>query len=326
MRRRSGRWLAALSVGFVGALVVAACGGDNRASSSTASTGGTGGTGSTGSAPARVLHVVTTTTQITDFARNIGGDQVKIYAVLKPNVDPHDYEPTPADLDAIAKADVIVKNGVALEKWFGDTIRSASPKGPIVDASQDVPLRSAAKSDEPEGDPHVWHNPQNAKVMAANIAKAFEAVDAGATPTFETNLAAYSAQLDALDANIKAQIATLPNKKLVTNHDAFGYYVDHFGLEFVGSVIPSFDSQAELSPGDINDLVAKIKAQGVKAVFSESSLPPKTAEAIAREAGVKVVDGDDALYGDTLGPVGSDGDTYLKMEEHNTKEIVANLG
>jgi zinc/manganese transport system substrate-binding protein/manganese/iron transport system substrate-binding protein len=305
-------------------VVGAACGSDNQASTPTTSAAGAG-SGST--APARVLNVVTTTTQITDFVRNIGGDQVKIYAVLKANVDPHDYEPTPVDLDAIAKADVIVKNGVELEKWFGDTIRSAGPKGPIIDASRGVTIRSGSpNSDEPEGDPHLWHNPQNAKLMVANIAHALEAVDPVATPTFERNLAAYSAQLEALDADIKAQIATLANKKLVTNHDAFGYYVDHFGLEFVGSVIPSFDSQAELSPGDINDLVAKVKAQGVKAIFSESSLPPKTAEAIAAEAGVKVVDGADALYGDTLGPEGSDGDTYLKMEEHNTREIVANLG
>jgi ABC-type Zn uptake system ZnuABC Zn-binding protein ZnuA len=311
-----------LTLGAAGLLVLAACGSNNQSSSPTTSTSGAGST-----TPAKVLNVVTTTTQITDFVRNIGGDQVKIYAVLKANVDPHDYEPTPADLDAIANADVIMKNGVELEKWFGDTIRSAGPKGPIVDASQGVTIRSGRPaSDEPEGDPHIWHNPQNAKLMVANIAHALEAVDPAATPIFERNLAAYSAQLDTLDAGIKAQIATLANKKLVTNHDAFGYYVDHFGLEFVGSVIPSFDTQAELSPADINDLVAKIKAEGVKAVFSESSLPPKTAEAIATEAGVKVVDGADALYGDTLGPEGGDADTYLKMEEHNTREIVANLG
>jgi ABC-type Zn uptake system ZnuABC Zn-binding protein ZnuA len=214
-----------------------------------------------------------------------------------------------------------------LEKWFGDTIRSAGPKGPVIDASRGVTIHSGnPDSAEPEGDPHIWHDPQNVKVMVANIAHAFEAVDPAATVTFEANLASYSAQLDALDADIKAQIAGLINKKLVTNHDAFGYYVEHYGLEFVGSVIPSFDTQAELAPGDINDLVAKIKAEGVKAVFSESSLPPKTAEAIASEAGVKVVDGPDALYGDTLGPDGSDADTYLKMMEHNTREIVANLG
>jgi zinc/manganese transport system substrate-binding protein/manganese/iron transport system substrate-binding protein len=309
------KWRAVGSIAAVGgALVLAACGGDT--SGSAASTAAT--------APAQVIDVVTTTTQITDFAKNIGGDQVKIHAVLKANVDPHDYEPTPADLDAIANADIIVRNGVDLEKWFGDTIRSAGPKGPVIEASRGVAIRNAA-SDEPEGDPHIWHDPQNAKLMVANIAHAFEAVDPAATPTFEANLAAYSAKLDALDADIKAQVATLSNKKLVTNHDAFGYYVAHYGLDFVGSVIPGFDSQAELSPGDINDLVAKIKAQGVKAVFSESSLPPKTAEAIASEAGVKIVAGEEALYGDSLGPPGSDADTYLTMMEHNTKEIVANL-
>jgi zinc/manganese transport system substrate-binding protein/manganese/iron transport system substrate-binding protein len=279
------------------------------------------------SAPAaHVLEVVTTTTQITDFVRVIGGTKVDVHAVLTANVDPHDYEPTPADLDGIAEADVIVKNGVGLEKWFDQTISDAGPKGTIVDASQGVTLRSGDGSEEEkDGDPHIWHNPQNAKVMVTNIARALEAADPEAKDTFETNLAHYISDLDALDADIKSQIATLTNKKLVTNHDALGYYVDHFGLDFVGSVIPSFDSQAELSPRDINDLVARIKGEGVKAVFSEASLPPKTAETIAAEAGVKVVAGEDALYGDTLGPPGSDGDTYLKMMAHNTKEIVDNL-
>ncbi len=279
------------------------------------------GDGATGAGPPRVLKVVTTTTQVTDLARNVGGDQVTVYPVLKANVDPHDYEPTPADLDAIAGADVIVKNGVGLEKWFDDTIASASPKGAIVDASQGIALRQSEGYD----DPHIWQNPQNAKRMVTTMAGAFSAADPSAAATFKANLAAYSAKLDALDVGVKAQIATLTNTKLVTNHDAFGYYVDHYGLDYVGSVIPSFDSQAELSPGDINDLVAKIRAEGVRAVFSESSLPPKTAAAIAQEAGVKVIAGEDSLFGDSLGPDGSDGDTYLKMIEHNTRVIVENL-
>jgi ABC-type Zn uptake system ZnuABC Zn-binding protein ZnuA len=294
------------------AILVAGCGSDIKANSAPDGT--------------RVLEVVSTTTQVTDFVRVIGGAAVKVHAVLTANVDPHDYEPTPADLDAIARADVIVKNGVDLEKWFDQTIADASPKGTIVDASHGVTIRSGSGSDErSEGDPHIWHNPQNAKVMVTNIARALAAADPAAKTVFDTNLANYTAELDALDIDIKSQIATLANKKLVTNHDAFGYYVEHYGLDYVGAVIPSFDSQAELSPRDINDLVAKIKAQGVKAVFSEASLPPKTAEAIANEAGVKVVAGDGALYGDSLGPPGSDGDTYLKMMAHDTKVIVDNL-
>ena len=102
---------------------------------------------------------------------------------------------------------------------------------------------------------------------------------------------------------------------MVTNHDAFGYYIDRYGLEFVGSIIPSFDTSTELSGRDIRDLVAKIKATGVKAIFSETSLPPRTAETIGREAGVKVVTGEDALYGDALGPPGSDGDA-LRVAIH----------
>jgi zinc/manganese transport system substrate-binding protein/manganese/iron transport system substrate-binding protein len=96
-------------------------------------------------------------------------------------------------------------------------------------------------------------------------------------------------------------------------------------MDFVGSVIPSFDTQAELSSREVTALVAKIKAEGVRAVFSESSLPPKTAATVAREAGVRVVAGEDALYGDALGPPGSDADTYLKMMRHNTRTIVEAL-
>jgi manganese/iron transport system substrate-binding protein len=178
---------------------------------------------------------------------------------------------------------------------------------------------------EPAGDPHIWQNPQNAKLMVANIERALASADPADAATFKANLDAYTAKLDALDADIARQIDSLANRKLVTNHDAFAYYVVRYHLDFIGSIIPSFDTTAELSAKDVTDLVAKIKATGVKAIFSESSLPPKTAETIASEAHVKVVEGENALYGDSLGPPGSDGATYLQMIEHNTKTIVSNL-
>jgi ABC-type Zn uptake system ZnuABC Zn-binding protein ZnuA len=265
----------------------------------------------------RLVKVVTTTTQLTDFARVVGGDHVEVYDVVKANVDPHDYEPTPSDLEAIRGADLIVRNGVGLEAWLKRTAESAGAKGRVVEATKGVALR--------RDDPHVWHDPTRASAMVANVATALGQVNPENAAAYDANASGYRAQLQALDGEIRGQLATLPSRKLVTNHDAFGYYVDHFGLDFVGSVIPSFDTQAELSSRELSQLVAKVKEQGVKAVFSESSLPPKTAEAVAREAGVKVVTGDDALYGDTLGPPGSDADTYLKMMRHNTKVIVDNL-
>jgi zinc/manganese transport system substrate-binding protein/manganese/iron transport system substrate-binding protein len=163
-------------------------------------------------------------------------------------------------------------------------------------------------------------------IMAANIERGLARVDPSSAGFYQRQLDSYLKDLRALDAWVQRQTAGLANRKVVTNHDAFGYYLDRYHLQLVGSVIPSFDSSAELSGRDIRDLVARIKATGVKAIFSETSLPPRAAETIGREAGVKVVTGEDALYGDSLGPPGSDGASYTMMIRHNTRTIVTNLG
>jgi zinc/manganese transport system substrate-binding protein/manganese/iron transport system substrate-binding protein len=230
-----------------------------------------------------------------DFARIVGGSRVEVRGVLRAGVDAHDFEPSPADILAIGDAEVVIQNGVELEEWFEDTIDSAAPRGEVVDASEGARIR-------PDKNPHIWFDPRNAKVMVDNIADALVAADPSGRATYEANRRAYASELDRLDAEIAEQLSRLTNKKFVSNHDAFAYYVDRYELEFVGSVIPSFDTQAELSSSDITDLVAKIEREGVKAVFSETSLPAKTAAAIAADAGVKIVDGEDALFGDSLGP------------------------
>jgi ABC-type Zn uptake system ZnuABC Zn-binding protein ZnuA len=266
-------------------------------------------------------RVVATTTQVADMAAVVGADRIDLVRLLKPGIDAHDYEPSPADVEAIANAQLVVENGVGLESWLHDTIESSGYDGPVVDASQGVRLRQV----DGEPDPHIWQDPRNAMVMAANIERGLARVDPGSAGFYEANLAAYRKALRALDAEVQRQTASLANRKVVTNHDAFGYYLDRYHLELVGSVIPSFDTSAELSGRDIRDLVAKIRATGVRAIFSETSLPPRAAETIGREAGVKVVTGEDALYGDSLGPPGSDGDSYIRMIRHNTRTIVSNL-
>jgi zinc/manganese transport system substrate-binding protein len=314
-------WIRNLAAGGALAVtvVVAGCG--------SADAGGSPNPAGSAGAP---LAVVATTPEVADFVRNIGAADVVVTQIIKPNVDPHEYEPTPADIQAIGAAKVVVKNGVGLEKWLDQTIESAGFTGKVVDASQGVPLRKGDPGDEEmaDGDPHIWHNPLNAKIMVAGIAKGLAAADQGHAAEYEKNLTAYSAELDELDAGNLAAFATLPadQRKLVTNHDAFGYYVDRYQLQFVGSVIPSTDTSAELSARQLTDLVAKIKATGTKAIFTESSLPPKSAEAIARQAGVQVIGGENALYGDSLGAQGTPQGTYLGAERHNTETIVRALG
>lgn len=282
---------------------------------------GSGGGDARGGAPPRRLAVVATTPVVADFTRAVGGEDVSVYEVVKANVDPHDFEPAPSDLEAIRKAAVIVQNGVGLEHWFDDVVRSAGPKGAVVDASVGVAVRKGAGGD----DPHIWHDPRNAIRMVTTIKDALAQADPVHEADYRRRFEDYVTTLRSLDQEIEGQIGGLTNRKLVTNHDSLGYYVDRYGLEFVGSIIPSFDTSAELSAKDVNDLVARIRFAGVKAVFSESSLPPRTAETIGRQAGVKVVAGDDALYGDSLGPRGSPAATYVTMMRHNTRAIVGNL-
>lgn len=270
------------------------------------------------------LDVVATTPVVADFVRNVGGDRVHVDQILKPGVDPHDYEPSPADVQAIADADLVVKNGVGLEHWLDDTVTAAGFGGPVVDTSRGVAVRAG----DGAADPHIWHDPRNATIMVGDIATALAAKDPAGAATYQANAAAYQAKLAALDERDRAEIASIPDgqRKLVTNHDAFGYYCARYGITFVGSIIPSFDSAAELSGHQLSDLVARIRSTGVRAVFSEASLPPRTAETVASEAGVRVVGGEDSLFADGLGPLDSPGGTYLGAERHNTDTIVRALG
>ncbi|MFK0047641.1 metal ABC transporter substrate-binding protein [Streptomyces sp. NPDC090741] len=306
-----------LAAAVIALASVTACGSTSAADSGASDKGGK-------------LKVVATTTQVADFVRVIGGDRVVVTQLVKSNASPHEYEPTPDVIQAIGQAQLLVKNGVGLEDdWLGKTVQTSGFRGQTVDTSADVKLRQGEgeETGKPVDDPHIWHNPENANIMCAAVEKALAGADPAHKSGYEQRFTEYAAKLDTLDKDIERQINSLPEdgRKLVTNHDAFGYYVDRYHLTFVGSVIPDFSDQAELSGSQLDSLVKKIKDEKVKAVFGESSLPPKTAKTIADEAGVKVVAGGGSLYGDSLGPEGSAGDTYLKSEEFNTKTIVGAL-
>jgi zinc/manganese transport system substrate-binding protein/manganese/iron transport system substrate-binding protein len=280
-----------------------------------------GASDSNSSAAPDALKVVATTTQIADMTRAIGGQLVKVNGLLPANADPHDFEPTPRDVGRIADARLVLEHGLKLDAWSGEMVKVSGTHATIVVVTSGVQTLASDEEGFDQGDPHVWFNVANAKVMAANIRDALIAADPTHRDAYTTQAAAYLTQLDELDSWIRQQIATIPseNRKLVTTHDAFGYYVSAYGLELAGTVMPGLDTQAEPSAKSIAALVDTIRAQHVKAIFTEASLNPKLERQIADEAGVAIVDN---LYGDALGPAGSGADTYIGMMRTDTTLIV----
>jgi len=278
------------------ALLVAGCGTDS----------GPAGPGQT--------KVIATTTQLGDFARAVGGDRAKVVQLLKPNTDPHDYEPRPHDVLDTANAEVVLENGDGLDHWMGDVIDQAGSDAAVVDLGAGVPVRAP-------GDPHWWHDPRNAEAAVVAIRDALTKANPDAKDVYARNAASYLRDLRALDRGIAACVARVPatQRKLVTDHDAFNYFARRYGIEVVGAVIPSQTTQAQPSAGDVARLTRLIRREGVKAVFPESSINPKLAKAIASQTGAT---SDLELYGDTLGPKGSAGATYLGMEQANADAMV----
>jgi ABC-type Zn uptake system ZnuABC Zn-binding protein ZnuA len=289
--------------------VLAACGGDSAAGP----TAGTGGK----------LNVVTTTTQIRSMTEAVAGELADVRSILTPGADAHEFEPKPSDVEAIATAALVLKNGIGLDDWIDKLITNAGGQRPLVTVTSGVHVRKG-DAQEPGGDPHVWLDVTNAMPMTRNIRDALVQADPAHADAYKANTETYLQKLGDLDKYIMDQVATVPRpqRKMVTNHDAFGYFIDRYGLIFVGSIIPSMSTGAQPSAQDVADLIKKIKGEQVKAIFLESSINPKLAEQIGGDAGVKVVD---TLYGDSLGEPGTPGATYDGMMRYNTDKIVEGL-
>jgi ABC-type Zn uptake system ZnuABC Zn-binding protein ZnuA/ABC-type Mn2+/Zn2+ transport system permease subunit len=283
-----------------------------------------GGCGSSGSSDGGQLQVVATTTQIGDWVREVGGGAVAVDQVLQPNTDPHEYEPRPSDVAAAASAKLVFANGDSLDGWIDQIVSDGGSEAMVVDLGAGVPERlpgEASGAEASKYDPHWWHDPRNAEAAVREIERRLAAADPAHRRQFERNARAYLASLRKLDAGIARCIDSVPaaRRKLVTDHDAFGYFARRYGIDVVGAVIPSQTTQAQPSAKDLSELIGLIEREGVEAVFPESSLSAKVADAIASQTGASA---DHTLYGDTLGPAGSDGATYLDMEAANADSMV----
>jgi ABC-type Zn uptake system ZnuABC Zn-binding protein ZnuA len=270
-----------------------------------------------GSRAAAGLDVVATTTQAADLVRNVGGDRTTVTGLLAANSDPHDYELRPHDVEAVADAGLVVRSGGEVDEWLEDAIDASGTDAPVLDLSAHIHRE--------DDDPHWWQDPRNVLRAVPAIRDALTSADPAGAQAYRSNARAYAARVRRLDAAVARCIDGIPaaRRKLVTSHDALGYYAERYGLEVIGTVIPSLSTEAQPSAGDTVELIETIRREGVSSVFAESSVSPKVEEAIAREAGARV---GGALWADTLGPPGSSGDTYLHSIASNTRAIVAGLG
>lgn len=286
---------------------------------------GCGGSADGSAAPGgAAIKVVATTTQMGDITSAIGGDAVDVTTILRPNTDPHDYEPRPGDVSSTSGAKVVVTSGDNIDQWMGKVLDNAGGSAAVLDAGAGRPDTLPGESsggEASEYDPHWWHDPVNVEYAVKRIRDALVKGDPGARDAIEEGAADYLAKLKTLDTGIETCMDTVPadQRKLVTDHDAFGYFAKRYDVTIVGAVIPSQTTQAQPSAGDLSKLVALIKREHVSAVFPESSINPRLAQAIASESGASA---GYTLYGDTLGPAGSPGETYLTMERANANAMV----
>lgn len=271
------------------------------------------------STPTTALKAVATFSIIGDLVQNVAGDKIDLTTFVGAGADVHDFEPTPSDVAKLAGAQLIFENGVALERWLDPLYTSSRSAAQRIDLSNGIALIDAGGKGQ---DPHLWQNPQNAMVMVKAIRDALVKADPPNAAIYQQNAAAYLAKLAALDQEISSLVEQLPKekRKLVTSHDALGYFAQRYGFEIVGSVIASLSTEAgEPSAQDIVALVNGIRQQGVKAIFLESQSNPKLVERVAGESGIVV---GPELYTDALGATGSAGATYIDAMRHNTRAIV----
>ncbi len=274
-----------------------------------------------GNPSAGKLQVVATTTVLADLVANVGGADVSVASLVPKNADAHTFEPRPSDVRNMAEAKVLFMNGLGLDDWLEKTMSAISAGGTLVKLGENLPgvelLPGETAGTE---NPHLFLDPLYARLYVGRIEAALVAADPAHESAYHANAAAYEARLADLDRWVRAQIDTIPqaDRKLVTFHNAFPYYAREYGIQIVGVAVqaPGQDPSA----GYTAQLIATIKAAGVKVIFSEAQFPPKLVDELAAEAGCKVVSN---LYDDSLGdpPVTS----YIEVIRWDTTQLVEGL-
>jgi zinc/manganese transport system substrate-binding protein len=269
--------------------------------------------------PAAKLDVVASFSILGDFVRNVGGDRVDVTTLVGPNGDAHVYTPTPADAKKIADAKLVVVNGLGFEGWLPRLVKSSGGKATVIVATAGIAER---KLDSRE-DPHAWQSVANARIYVGNIRDALVAADPAGAESYKTNAETYLAKLTALDGEVRAAVATIPDqhRRVISTHDAFGYFAAAYGIAFIAPQGVSTDS--EPSAKDIAVIITQLKLSKIPAVFLENVADPRLMRRIAAETGAKI---GGTLYSDSLTAENGDAPTYIDMVRHNIKALKSALG
>ncbi|GAL95843.1 metal ABC transporter solute-binding protein, Zn/Mn family [Microcystis aeruginosa] len=269
--------------------------------------------------------VISTSTIIADLTARVGGEEIDHQDILKPGDDPHVYEPVPADSVALEKADLILYNGYNLEPGLIKMINSTGIKAKKVAVGEAITPLQLEKEGQKVPDPHVWGSAKNGIIMVEKIRDQLIELSPEDKEIFTANAAQLIRELENLDRWITAAIETIPpsQRQLVTTHDAFQYYAHAYGLKVAGTLI-GISTEEQPSAQTVKNLADAIKNLQVAAIFAETTINPALITTVAEEAGVKLAP--QQLYSDSIGAVGTRGDSYVKMLRENTRSIVESLG
>ncbi len=273
------------------------------------------------------LPVVASFSILGDFVKNVGGDRVAVESLVGPNGNAHVYAPSPNDAKKAADAKLVFVNGLGFEGWLERLVKASGTKAPVVVATQGIkPLERASEHghDHNHGraDPHAWQSVANAKVYVANIRDALIAADPADKEVYTANAAAYLAKLDALEREVREVIAKIPadRRRVITSHNAFGYFQDAYGVNFTAP--QGVSTEAEASAKDVAAIISQIKKQKFPAVFLENVTDPRQMQQIAHETGAKI---GGMLYSDALTESKGEAPTYIDLIRHNLRQLASAL-
>jgi len=266
------------------------------------------------------VKVIATFSILGDLVKNVGGERVEVATLVGPNNDAHVYNPAPADAKKVADGKLVVMNGLGFEGWITRLVKASGSKAPIVVASKGVKPRTAAggQGHDHDSDPHAWQSVANVKLYAANIRDGLVAVDPAGKGTYEANATAYLGKLDALEKEVRDTIARIPadRRRIITTHDAFGYFAQAYGVQFIAPHGVSTDAQPAAK--EVARIISQIKRQKIPAVFLENISDPRLIKQIAEETGAKV---GGTLYSDALTDEKGPAPSYIDLIRHNIRTL-----